>query len=60
MHDLHVFQVVKVEVEECASMSTKIDQISRHTKSMVELMDNIAENIYHQVLIDDCLYSLKQ
>jgi len=41
-------RVVKVEVEECASMSTKIDQISRHTKSMVELMDNIAENIYHQ------------
>ena len=30
-------QEVKVDVEECASMSTKIDQISRRTKQLAGL-----------------------
>ena len=37
--------MAKVEVEECASMSTKIDQIAGRTKELLDVFDDIGENI---------------
>lgn len=35
----------QVEVEECASASTKLDQISSRTKELLEVFDNIGQNL---------------
>lgn len=44
-------KALKVDIEECTSMSTKIDQISTATKHVEEVLDDTGKNIFKRYVV---------
>jgi hypothetical protein len=48
---VHASRALKVDIEECTSMSTKIDQIATATKHAEEDLDKTGENIFKRYVV---------